>query len=109
MVVNTNSETTIDLKPAPQEAAGLGDESVNGEDVSELHGRVDEVIELIRPAIQMDGGDISLIGADENGTVTVALHGACVGCPSSLLTLKAGVERVLKDRVPEVTELITLD
>jgi Fe-S cluster biogenesis protein NfuA len=61
------------------------------------------VIDAIRPAIQADGGDIVLHGIDEAGVVTVELLGACVSCPASTLTLKAGVERILKDRVEGVT------
>lgn len=61
-------------------------------------------IEAIRPAIQADGGDIFLRGFDEDsGVVSVELTGACVTCPASTVTLKAGVERILKDRVPGVT------
>lgn len=61
-------------------------------------------IEAIRPAIQADGGDIFLRGFDEaTGVVEVELTGACVSCPASTVTLKAGVERILKDRVPGVT------
>lgn len=61
------------------------------------------VIDAIRPAIQADGGDIVLHGIDDEGIVTVELLGACVSCPASTLTLKAGVERILKDRVSGVT------
>lgn len=69
--------------------------------------KVREVIELIRPAIQADAGDIFLRGVDEEtGVVTVELVGACVACPASTVTLKAGVERILKDRVPGVTEVV---
>jgi Fe-S cluster biogenesis protein NfuA len=69
--------------------------------------KVREVIELIRPAIQADAGDIFLRGVDEEtGVVTVELVGACVSCPASTVTLKAGVERILKDRVPGVTEVV---
>jgi len=65
---------------------------------------VRRTLEVIRPAIQADGGDIFLRGVDEEtGVVTVELTGACVSCPASSLTLKAGVERILKDRVPGVT------
>jgi len=61
-------------------------------------------IDAIRPAIQADGGDIHLRGYDDvTGVVTVELTGACVSCPASTVTLKAGVERILKDRVPGVT------
>lgn len=69
--------------------------------------KVSEVIEVIRPAIQADGGDIFLRGVDPDaGIVTVELVGACVSCPASTVTLKAGIERILKDRVPGVTEVV---
>lgn len=68
-----------------------------------------EAIAAIRPIIQMDGGDIALISLNEDtGVVVVELSGACVGCPASSLTLKAGVERILQDRVPGVTEVRAL-
>lgn len=68
---------------------------------------VAQVIEAIRPAVQADNGDIFLRGVDEDtGVVTVELVGACVSCPASTVTLKAGVERILKDRVPGVTEVV---
>ncbi len=67
---------------------------------------VADAIEIIRPAIRADGGDIELLDVDEpTGVVTVALSGACASCPASILTLKAGVERIVKDRVPGVTEV----
>lgn len=70
---------------------------------------VREAITAIRPVIQMDGGDITLHGLDEQtGIVTVELSGACVGCPASGMTLKAGVERILRDRVVGVTEVRAL-
>ena len=68
--------------------------------------RVAQVIDLIRPAVQGDGGDIELLGVDEQGVVQLRLHGACVGCPSSTMTLKMGIERNLKERVPEVSEVV---
>jgi len=74
--------------------------------------QVQKTIEAIRPAIQADGGDIFLRGFDEDtGVVTVQLVGACVSCPASTVTLKAGVERIMKDRVPGVTsvEAVGLD
>lgn len=60
-----------------------------------------ETIEYIRPAIQMDGGDLVLLGVDD-GTVNLQMVGACGGCPMSMMTLKAGIERILIDRVPGV-------
>lgn len=68
--------------------------------------RVADVLDLIRPAIQADGGDVQLIDVDENGVVRVRLHGACVGCPSSAVTLTLGIERNLKDKIPEVAEVV---
>ncbi|MHB1138512.1 MAG: NifU family protein [Microthrixaceae bacterium] len=69
--------------------------------------QVEEVIEIIRPAIQADGGDISLLDVDQDsGIVTVELSGACVSCPASTVTMKAGIERIMKDRVPGVTAVV---
>jgi len=65
-----------------------------------------ETIEAIRPALQADGGDISFIDVDEEtGVVDVELVGACVSCPASTMTLKAGIERILMDRVEGVTQV----
>ncbi len=65
-----------------------------------------EAIEAIRPALQADGGDISLVAVDEaTGVVDVELVGACGSCPASTLTLRAGIERILKDRVEGVTSV----
>ena len=72
-----------------------------------MREKVEQTIEAIRPAIQADGGDIELRDVDEaTGVVTVELIGACVSCPASTVTLKAGIERILKDRVPGVTEVL---
>jgi len=71
--------------------------------------KVRKTINAIRPAVQADGGDIFLRGVDvDTGVVTVELVGACVSCPASSLTLKAGVERILKDRVEGVTAVEAL-
>jgi Fe-S cluster biogenesis protein NfuA len=65
-----------------------------------------EAIEVIRPALQADGGDMTLVAVDEEtGRVDIELVGACGSCPASTMTLKAGIERILKDRVPGVTEI----
>lgn len=63
--------------------------------------KLQETLEYIRPAIQMDGGDIVLMGV-EDGTVNLQMVGACGGCPMSMMTLKAGIERILTERVPGV-------
>ena len=69
-----------------------------------MEDQVRRTIEVIRPAIQGDGGDIFLRSVDpDTGIVMVELTGACASCPASSLTLKLGVERILKDRVPGVT------
>jgi Fe-S cluster biogenesis protein NfuA len=77
--------------------------------VAGVRAKVEEVIEVIRPAVQADGGDLFLRDVDEaTGVVTVELTGACVSCPASTVTLKAGIERILKDRVDGVTEVVDL-
>jgi len=77
--------------------APASDEAVPEVDLAVLQ----ETLEYIRPAIQMDGGDLVLLGVDE-GTVNLQMVGACGGCPMSMMTLKAGIERILMDRVPGV-------
>jgi Fe-S cluster biogenesis protein NfuA len=67
--------------------------------------KLNEALDYIRPAVQADGGDLVLLGADE-GQVSLQMVGACGGCPLSMMTLKAGIERILKDRVPGVREVI---
>ncbi|MEM9465685.1 MAG: NifU family protein [Actinomycetota bacterium] len=72
--------------------------------------QVEKVITAIRPAIQADEGDIELVSVDEaTGVVTVELMGACVTCPASTQTLKAGIERIMKDRVDGVTEVVEIN
>ncbi len=66
-----------------------------------MEKKVKEALEEIKPKIQADGGDIELVGI-ENGIVKVRLKGACVGCPMSALTLKQGVEKLIKQKIPEV-------
>ena len=66
--------------------------------------RLRETLDYIRPAVQADGGDLVLLGV-EDGTVNLQMVGACGGCPLSMMTLKAGIERILMDRVPGVTEV----
>ena len=63
------------------------------------------MIERIRPALQADGGDVELVSV-ENGVVKVRLTGACGSCPMSTMTLKMGIERVIKEQSPEITEVV---
>ncbi|MCP4836629.1 MAG: NifU family protein [Phycisphaera sp.] len=74
-----------------------------------MEDRVAEVLELIRPAVQDDGGDIELVKVDPNGTVSIRFLGACIGCPSSEITLRDGIARNLRERVPEVVSVIAVD
>ncbi|MDB1746112.1 NifU family protein [Eggerthella lenta] len=67
------------------------------------------VLELIRPSLQVDGGDVRLVDVNEDGVVSVELQGACKGCPMSQMTLANGVERILKERVPGVTKVVPAD
>lgn len=74
-----------------------------------MRTQVEETIEVIRPALQADGGDIVLRDVDEaTGTVYVTLVGACGTCPTSTVTLKAGIERIMRDRIDGVTEVVNL-
>ena len=63
--------------------------------------RVKEVLEKIRPSLQADGGDVELVEVTEAGVVKVKLQGSCAGCPMSAMTLKNGMERLLKEEIPE--------
>ncbi|MCE5327023.1 MAG: NifU family protein [Planctomycetaceae bacterium] len=71
--------------------------------------QVGAVIDRIRPMLQADGGDIELVGVDNEGVVSVKLQGACKGCPGAKMTLKMGVERHLKQQVPGVTKVIAVE
>jgi len=81
----------------------MADETQKSEQTADIRDAVEEVINMIRPAIQGDGGDLELVDVTDEGLVKVRLHGACVGCPSSQITLRMGVERTLKERVAGVT------
>jgi Fe-S cluster biogenesis protein NfuA len=67
-----------------------------------MREQVEQALDKIRPALQRDGGDIELVDVEESGVVKVRLTGACSGCPMSQMTLKQGVERIVKQMVPEV-------
>jgi Fe-S cluster biogenesis protein NfuA len=75
-------------------------------DLASMEEAVLEAIDMIRPALQSDGGDIVYRTIDADGVVHVELVGACGTCPVSMMTLKAGVERIIMDRVPGVTEVV---
>jgi Fe-S cluster biogenesis protein NfuA len=71
----------------------------------DIFAQVQEVIDKLRPFIQRDGGDLDLVDI-EDGIVKVRLMGACGSCPSSTITLKAGIERALMEEIPEVKEVV---
>ena len=81
----------------------MTDRTRRAETVAPLFERVEQIINRIRPAVQSDGGDLELVDVTDQGVVKIRLHGACVGCPSSSMTLHMGIERNLREKVPEVT------
>ena len=70
-----------------------------------MKDKVEKALEKIRPSLQADGGDVELVDVSEDGVVKVKLTGACRGCPMSQMTLKMGIEKELKQAVPEVKEV----
>jgi Fe-S cluster biogenesis protein NfuA len=72
-----------------------------------MRDKVEAALKQIRPALQADGGDVELVDVDD-GTVKLRLRGACAGCPMATMTLQHGIERVLKEQVPEVKEVVAV-
>ena len=72
-----------------------------------MREKVEATLAQIRPALQADGGDVELVDVND-GVVKLKLKGACAGCPMSTMTLKLGIERVLKEKIPEVTEVVAI-
>lgn len=70
-----------------------------------MESEVRKALEDVRPMLQADGGDVELVEVTEEGTVRVRLQGACQGCPMSQMTIKNGIERLLKEKVPGVVEV----
>jgi len=70
--------------------------------------KVQKAIEIIRPNLQADGGDVELVDVSPDGIVKVKLTGACHGCPMAQMTLKAGIEKVIKAQVPEIKEVVAI-
>jgi len=72
-----------------------------------MREKVEEILAQIRPHLEADGGNVELVDVND-GTVSVRLTGACAGCPMSTMTLKGGIERILKEFVPEVKEVVAV-
>jgi Fe-S cluster biogenesis protein NfuA len=72
-----------------------------------MKDEISEVLDQIRPSLQADGGDVELVDVT-NGVVKVRLKGACSGCPMSAVTLKSGIERIIKEKLPDVKEVIAV-
>ena len=67
-----------------------------------LKEKIESALDKVRPSLQADGGDVEFVDVDDNGVVKVKLQGACAGCPMSQMTVKMGIEKVLKQNVPEI-------
>jgi Fe-S cluster biogenesis protein NfuA len=87
------------------ENCGCGDALHEAENETTFHDKVKEVIDLIRPSLQAHGGDVEFVGIKPDNTVSIRLQGACQGCPGATMTMKMGIERILKERVPEVKQV----
>jgi Fe-S cluster biogenesis protein NfuA len=72
-----------------------------------MQEKVEAVLEQIRPALRADGGDVELVDVGD-GVVKLRLRGACAGCPMATMTLQHGIERVLKEQVPEIKEVVAI-
>jgi Fe-S cluster biogenesis protein NfuA len=101
--VTIKSPADAAIETAPPENVQRG--NAQNENVRE---RVQSVINLIRPAVQADGGDIELVDVTPAGVVQIRFHGACHGCPSSTMTLHMGIERNLREKVPEITQVVSV-
>jgi Fe-S cluster biogenesis protein NfuA len=87
------------------EACGCSQESTE----QTIEEKVKDTLESVRESLQSHGGDVELVGIDEDNTVRVRLQGACQGCPGAAMTMKSGIEKILKDRIPEVKEVVAVD
>jgi Fe-S cluster biogenesis protein NfuA len=87
------------------EECGCGDKKT----ADSFEEKVKTIIDAIRPNLQSHGGDVELVATEKDKTVKVRLQGACSGCPSARATLKLGIERILKEKIPQVKEVIAVD
>lgn len=87
------------------EQCGCGDKNTE----MTFEEKVKQVLESVRPALQNHGGDVELVETDDDNNVKLRLQGACQGCPGAQMTMKMGIERILKEKVPEVNEVTAVD
>jgi Fe-S cluster biogenesis protein NfuA len=87
------------------EECGCGDKKTQ----STFEQKVQTIIDAIRPNLQSHGGDVELVATEKDKIVKVRLQGACSGCPGARMTLKLGIERLLKEKIPQVKEVIAVD
>jgi Fe-S cluster biogenesis protein NfuA len=87
------------------EECGCGDKKT----ANSFEQKVQAVIDAIRPNLQSHGGDVELVATENDKIVKVRLQGACSGCPGARMTLKMGIERLLKEKIPQVKEVIAVD
>jgi Fe-S cluster biogenesis protein NfuA len=73
-----------------------------------MREKIEEALNKVRPFLQADGGDVELVEVTPDGVVKVRLTGACGGCPMSQMTLKHGVEKVLREEIPEIKEVVSV-
>ena len=73
-----------------------------------MREKVESALDSIRPTLQADGGDVELIDVSDDGVVKLKLMGACGSCPMAKMTLKFGIEEVLRDRIPEIKEIVAV-
>jgi len=71
-----------------------------------MKAEVEKVLEMVRPGLQADGGDVELVEVTDDGVVKVRLKGACGSCPMSTMTLKMGIERAVKEQIPGIKEVV---
>jgi Fe-S cluster biogenesis protein NfuA len=71
--------------------------------------KVEEMIQIIKPMLQSHGGNIELVSIEDDNTVKVKLQGACSGCPGAQMTLKQGVERLMKEKIPELNKVVAVN
>ena len=87
---------------------GCGEHKHEVESDKSFEEKVQETLDAIRPSLQAHGGNVELAGISDDNTVSVRLQGACQGCPGATMTMKMGIERILKEHVPEVKEVVAV-